>query len=471
MNTPINLRRAIDERPMTGFQWLVVALCGLLNALDGYDVLAMAFTGSAVSREFDLSGSELGVLLSAGLIGMAVGSLSLGPLADRYGRRPLLIVSLVINGLGMAMSATVGSHWELGLWRVFTGIGVGGILACTAVIASEYANNARRGIAISIFTAGYGVGATLGGLGAAELIPAYGWRSVFLVGALCTVVVLALISLLLPESVDYLATGKHPKAAAKAAVVARRLGIGGPVALPESAAVVETPGGRARDGGVLSPRYRTQSLFLWASWFIVMFGFYFANTWTPALLVESGMTQEQGILGGIMLTLGGTFGALLYGAMTSRWTEKAVLIVFVVLQSITLVLFIVSTSVPTVAFASGVLVGMLVNGCIAGMYTLSPMSYEPGLRATGVGWGIGVGRVGAILAPLAVGRLLDTGWTPVQLYLGVAVVVLLAAVALSRLKVVRTPRTVTADHGTGSDTNDGDAAAGSHARPESGDKG
>nr|WP_209436287.1 MFS transporter [Kocuria subflava] len=421
---------------MSAYQWLVVGLCGLLNALDGYDVLSMAFTGSAVSQEFGLTGSELGVLLSAGLVGMAVGSLVIGPLADRYGRRPLLIVSLIINGVGMGLSSMVSSHWELAAYRVLTGIGVGGILACTAVIASEYANNKRRGIAISVFTAGYGVGATLGGLGAAQLIPMFGWRSVFLVGAICTVVVLGLVIALLPESVDYLATGRHPRSAQIAASVARKLGIDDAPALP----TVTQSTQKQSPGGVLSTRYRSQSLLLWASWFVVMFGFYFANTWTPALLVESGMTQQQGILGGIMLTVGGTFGALLYGTLTSRWSEKAVLIVFVILQSAALVLFITTTSVPAVAFSAGVVVGMLVNGCIAGMYTLSPMTYEPALRATGVGWGIGVGRVGAILAPLTVGALLDRGWSPVLLYVAVAAVGLLASVAVSRLRVGQAAR-------------------------------
>ncbi|WP_047690885.1 MFS transporter [Kocuria sp. ZOR0020] len=432
----MNLRDSIDQRPMSAYQWLVVGLCGLLNALDGYDVLSMAFTGSAVSQEFGLTGSELGVLLSAGLVGMAVGSLVIGPLADRYGRRPLLIVSLIINGVGMGLSSMVSSHWELAAYRVLTGIGVGGILACTAVIASEYANNKRRGIAISVFTAGYGVGATLGGLGAAQLIPMFGWRSVFLVGAICTVVVLGLVIALLPESVDYLATGRHPRSAQIAASVARKLGIDDAPALP----TVTQSTQKQSPGGVLSTRYRSQSLLLWASWFVVMFGFYFANTWTPALLVESGMTQQQGILGGIMLTVGGTFGALLYGTLTSRWSEKAVLIVFVILQSAALVLFITTTSVPAVAFSAGVVVGMLVNGCIAGMYTLSPMTYEPALRATGVGWGIGVGRVGAILAPLTVGALLDRGWSPVLLYVAVAAVGLLASVAVSRLRVGQAAR-------------------------------
>lgn len=450
----MNLREAIDTRPMVGYQWVVVWLCTLLNALDGYDVLAMAFTANAVTQEFGLTGSQLGVLLSAGLLGMAVGSLVLGPLADRFGRRPVLIAALVINAVGLFLSVTAGSVWLLGLWRVVTGLGVGGILASATVLTSEYANRSRRGMAVSIFTAGYGLGATLGGLGAAELIPSFGWRSVFLVGGLLTLVATAAVVALLPESVDYLSTGRGASADRKARVVGRRLKLEDSAGVASAAdsrspgaerdmarAVVEEPadGGKPRDT-VFSQRYLVQSLLLWVSFFVIMFGFYFANTWTPRLLVESGMSEQQGIVGGLLLTLGGTFGSLLYGLLTTRISEKGVLIAFVVLSSVFLVVFITTTSMALVAFASGVVVGMLVNGCIAGMYTLAPMTYEPHLRTTGVGWGIGIGRAGAILAPITVGALLDAGWTPVQLYIGVAAIMLLSALALLRLRAGNSTR-------------------------------
>ena len=161
-----------------------------------------------------------------------------------------------------------------------------------------------------------------------------------------------------------------------------------------------------------------------------MFGFYFANTWTPQLLVESGMTENQGILGGLALTLGGTFGSLLFGLITVRFTSRHVLMVFSVLGAITLVVFITTTSIPAIAFLSGVLVGMLLNGCVAGMYTVTPEAYPSALRTSGVGWGIGMGRFGGIFAPIIVGALLDAGWSPTALFSGVAVVVALAALAM-----------------------------------------
>lgn len=433
----MDIRHQIDASRMSSYQWLIIAVTTFLNALDGYDVLAMAFTATSVTEEFGLSGSQLGWLLSAGLIGMAAGSLVLGPFADRYGRRKILVLALAVNALGLFLSTTAGSVLELGLWRVVTGLGVGGILASATVITSEFASARRRGMAISIFTAGYGVGATLGGMGATQLIPAFGWRSVFLTGGLLTLVAIALVLAVLPESVDYLRTRRPAGAVQKLDRIARRLRLEGQVELGP------VPAGdgarRSSVGMLLSGRYRTATLLLWAAFFVIMFGFYFANSWTPRLLVETGMTEQQGIIGGLMLTMGGTFGSLLYGALTTKWDERLTLMAFTVLSAVTLVLFITTTSVPLLAFSSGVVVGMLINGCIAGLYTVAPMTYEPGIRTTGVGWGIGVGRAGAILAPIAVGALLDTGWTPTQLYLGVAVVVALAALALIRLRPYEEP--------------------------------
>ncbi|MFE7629271.1 MFS transporter [Kocuria sp. NPDC057446] len=428
----MDIRHQIDASRMSSYQWLIIAVTTFLNALDGYDVLAMAFTATSVTEEFGLSGSQLGWLLSAGLIGMAAGSLVLGPFADRYGRRKILVLALAVNALGLFLSTTAGSVLELGLWRVVTGLGVGGILASATVITSEYASTRHRGMAVSIFTAGYGVGATLGGMGATQLIPAFGWRSVFLTGGLLTLVAIGLVLAVLPESVDYLRTRRPAGAVQKLERIARRLRLEGQVELGPVPA--GTGAQHSSVGRLLSSRYRTATLLLWAAFFVIMFGFYFANSWTPRLLVETGMTEQQGIIGGLMLTMGGTFGSLLYGALTTRWDARLTLMAFTVLSAVTLVLFITTTSVPLLAFSSGVVVGMLINGCIAGLYTVAPMTYEPGIRTTGVGWGIGVGRAGAILAPIAVGALLDTGWTPTQLYLGVAVVVALAALALIRLR-------------------------------------
>jgi MFS family permease len=184
----------------------------------------------------------------------------------------------------------------------------------------------------------------------------------------------------------------------------------------------------------LSPANRRSTLLLWLAFFTTMFGFYFVNSWTPRLLVTAGMTESQGITGGLMLTLGGIFGAVLYGVLATKWNSKIVLVAFTVLSAVMIVVFISSASIIVLALGAGVLVGMLINGCIAGLYTLAPSLYPASVRSTGVGWGIGIGRIGAIIAPLITGALLDASWSAVQLYLAVGVVVLISAVAVGMIR-------------------------------------
>ncbi|WP_246262781.1 MFS transporter [Arthrobacter mobilis] len=424
---------------MSPYQWLIVGLCVLLNALDGFDVMAMAFTATSVTNDFALSGAELGLLLSAGLVGMAVGSLVLAPFADIVGRRPMILASVALAAAGMFLSSLAHSPVELGLWRVVTGLGVGGILACTNVIASEYSSDRWRGLSIGIYTAGYGVGATLGGMAAVSLQSSYGWRSVFVFGGIATAAALALLAALLPESVDFLLTRRPRNVVERLNRIARRIGQPpvGVLAEVQAGRLGAGPGNSARSrntvGDLLTPANRRATLLIWLAFFATMFGFYFVNSWTPRLLVEAGMTEQQGVVGGLMLTLGGTFGSILYGVLATKWSSRGVFTGFAALSAVSMVLFISSAGVLALAFAAGVAVGMLINGCIAGLYTITPSLYATGARSTGVGWAIGIGRIGAIVAPMITGALLDAAWTPVQLYLGVGAVVLIAAAAVRML--------------------------------------
>jgi benzoate transport len=428
----MDLRERINNSKMSPYQWAIIGLCVLLNALDGFDVLAMAFTANGVTKEFGLTGSELGVLLSAGLVGMAIGSLCLAPLADIVGRRPMIIASVGAAGAGMLLAATANNMAQLGIWRFLTGLGVGCILACTNVIASEYSSKKRRGLTISIYTAGYGIGATLGGAAAVSLQSQYGWRSVFVFGGICTLSILTLLLFLLPESVDFLVTKRPRNVLDRLNRIARKTGHPEVDALQDAQTVVKAKTNPISD--LLTPANRRSTLLLWVAFFTTMFGFYFVNSWTPRLLVTAGMTESQGITGGLMLTLGGIFGSVLYGVLATKWNSKMVLVAFTVLSAVMIVVFISSASVILLALGAGVLVGMLINGCIAGLYTLAPALYPASVRSTGVGWGIGIGRIGAIIAPLITGALLDASWSAVQLYLAVGVVVLISAAAVGMIR-------------------------------------
>lgn len=428
----MDIRKLIDTTRMSAYQWFIIGLASFLNALDGYDLVAMAFTSSAVSEEFNLTGAPLGWLLSAALIGIGLGSLFLAPLADRYGRRTLILVALAIDLLGLTMSALADSFTELLIWRVITGIGVGGILACVTVVVAEFSNLRFRGLAISIYSAGYGLGASLCGVLAAQYIPVYGWRSIFAIGAALTAASLVLTFFALPESVDYLRNrGQHDKVRA----VARRIGKTGEFEVHQAGVEKQS----ASIAELFRGPFRATTIKLWIAFSLITAGFQFANQWTPKLLTEYGLSAQQGIIGGIMLSFGGTLGSLLFGSLTTRIDARRVLTAFTLLSAVVLVGFVTAAAWPTLMFALGVGVGMLLNGCVTGMYTVTPQAYPALLRTTGVGSAIGIARGGAVLAPIVVGYLLDAGWSPTALYSAAAVIVGVTALVLIGVREYTAP--------------------------------
>ncbi|AZL08937.1 MFS transporter [Brevibacterium aurantiacum] len=432
----MDLRERLNTSRMSTYQWLIVGICTFLNALDGYDVLAISFTSNQVSEEFSLSGTALGLVMSAALLGMAIGPLTLGPVADRIGRRNMTIIALIVNICGLFLSATATSATELGIWRIVTGLGIGGILVGTNVICAEYASRKRRGLVISIYTAGYGIGAALGGSVMVSLIATSGWRSVFILGGCLATLSLVLVLLLVPGSPSYLYNRRPENAVKKLTLIARRLGHTEPVDLNATTAEQEN---KADDSGVLAlfnRRNRRVTFVVWATFFIVMFGFYFVNSWTPRLMNESGLTDTLSMIVTVGLTLGGAIGSVAFGLFTSRWSTRSVLMSFSVLAAILMAVFIFTAQWIVLVIVVGVLVGMFSNGCIAGLYVLTPQSYSSSLRSTGVGWGIGIGRFGAIIAPTATGAMLDGGWSPQAIYVFVGVVLLLAAVVLLGMRGV-----------------------------------
>jgi benzoate transport len=342
--------------------------------IDGFDVLVMAFTAASVSAEWALSGAQIGMLLSAGLFGMAAGSLFIAPWADRIGRRPLILLCLVVSGVGMLLSSMSQSPTQLALLRGLTGLGIGGILASSNVIASEYASKRWRGLAVSLQSTGYALGATLGGLIAVWLLSHWGWRSVFLFGGIVTFAVIPLVLLWLPESLDFLLARRPATALQRINRLAQRMGL---PTLSQMPPVVASVAGEGKGfTKLLTPALRRTTLLIWTLFFLVMFGFYFVMSWTPKLLVSAGLSAQQGITGGVLLSVGGIFGAALVGGLASRWPLTRVLSLFMLVTAGLLVLFVGSASSVMAALGLGLLIGMFSNGCVAGLYALSPIVYD-----------------------------------------------------------------------------------------------
>jgi benzoate transport len=366
------------------------------------------------------------VLFSAGLVGMAVGSLFLAPLADRWGRQPMILLCLVIISLGMGASALAADSFQLAALRAFTGLGIGGMLASVGVITAEYASNRWRSTAVGLQATGYPIGATIGGSIAAVLLEHYGWRSVFVFGALATAAMIPVVLWRLPESLDFLISRRPARALERLNTLLERMQRPPVERLPQAA--------QARSGSTVSSLFAggvaRSTLLLWAAFFLLMFSFYFALSWTPKLLVAAGLSAREGITGGVLLNIGGIVGGSMFGALAARMHLGRLTATNLTVTAIALAAFGAFTSSLGPAFAIALAIGMFIFASMAGLYAFAPVIYPAAIRTTGMGWAIGIGRIGAILAPLSAGALLDGGWPAPHLYYAYAVPLLLATIAV-----------------------------------------
>ena len=417
---------------MSGFQWFAIAICVLLNMLDGFDVMVMAFTAPHVSSAWQLSGKVLGLMLSAGLVGMALGSLLLAPLADRIGRRAVILWCLGVLTAGMALSALARDAWQLGLLRVFTGLGIGGMLASVGVITAEYANAKWRSTAVALQATGYPIGATLGGLVAAMVLEHWSWHEVFLLGAAASLLCVPLVLIWLPESLDFLVSRRPPGALRRLNALLARMRMAPLAELPP----VPERAGAARQGysALFVGELRRPALLIALAFFLHMFAFYFVLSWTPKLLVAAGVSAQQGITGGVLLNLGGIVGGSLFGWLASRLSLNRLTAASLLLAGLAMVVFAGFNTRLGVAFPVAFVIGAALFAAMAGLYAAAPVVFAAQVRTTGLGWAIGIGRIGAILSPLTVGLLVDGGWSPAALYVVCAVPLLLATLVILQLR-------------------------------------
>ncbi len=421
----------MKQGPMRPVQVLAVSICVVINMLDGFDVLVMAFTAPAVAAEWGLDPQALGILFSSGLVGMAAGSLFIAPLADRIGRRNIILLCLLIISCGMLASALTGSVLQLALTRVVTGLGIGGALASLTTITAEYSSEKRQGFAISLVQSGYPIGATIGGTVAAFLIVGYGWRSVFVFGAICSALMIPLVLKYLPESLEYLLLRRPDDALPKINKLLVRLD------QPELDRLPEPPAQRDQKSSVLSlvsAPLRGATLLLWCAFFMVMLSFYFVLSWTPTLLADAGLRVEQGISGAVLMNIGGVIGGITLGFLSARYLAHRLTALYMLLCAVSMVLFGVIGGELVVMLVVGFVIGFFVFGSMIGLYSIAPDIYATAVRNTGMGWAIGVGRLGAIIGPSAAGLLLARGWSGADCFLAFAIPMLVAMAAIMLLQ-------------------------------------
>jgi benzoate transport len=396
-------RAILAQEKMGWTQIIGVAVCFLLNALDGFDILSISFASPGIAAEWGIDRAALGVVLSMELIGMAIGSFTLGSLADRIGRRPTTLGSLVVMATGMFLASTAKDVTSLSIFRLITGFGIGGMLACTAAMTAELANDRSRYLAVTIMAAGYPVGAAGGGTIASMLLAGGDWRSVFLFGATATALMIPVVIFLLPESVSFLSRRGTPDARERANRVLARMGHRRADSLPPPAPP------RVPLVALFAPSLIAATLLMTITYSMHIMTFYYIIKWVPKIVVDMGFPASS--VGGVLVwaNVGGAAGALALSLLTQRFDVRRLLLIVLVISFVMVSLFgLVKPDLAQLSMVSGG-AGFFTNGAVVAIYALIAKYFPSDVRAGGTGFVIGVGRGGAAASPIVAGLLFTAG--------------------------------------------------------------
>ncbi|HMN43021.1 MAG TPA: MFS transporter [Povalibacter sp.] len=409
MNSIADVRAQLDSAPMSRAQIVAVALTFVLSALDGYDVLSVTFAAPAITAAWGIGKAALGVVLSAGLIGMALGAIVLAPLADLYGRKTLVLVSLALMAPGMALCANAHSIGELALWRVVTGLGIGCCVAVINPIAAEFANARRRAFTVAIMAIGYPVGGVAGGLIAAVLMHHYGWPAVFMAGAMAAAVLLPIVALFLPESPGWLLSRRDAGALARVNAVLQRLGHGPLAMLPPHTT-------QARRGYALLFAADRLGTTAWITSVNVLFVLtvYYVLSWLPQMVADAGFAASSASVVAAVANLAGVASGLALGWLAQRGGLRWLTAGSISGLGIAAILFGLTPASLPLLMLSGGICGFFLFGGATGLYATLATTFGDADRASGTGFVSGIGRVSSAIAPLIAGWLFATGFDRAQ---------------------------------------------------------
>jgi MFS family permease len=393
-----------DEAPMSRAQVIALALICGLSALDGYDVLAVSFAAPGITQSWGLGRAALGLVLSSGLVGMAFGSIVVSPLADIIGRRRTVITSLVFMAAGMLFSAFTSSISILAAWRVVTGIGIGAMVPVITPLAAEFANKRRRALGMAILAIGFPLGGTVGGFAAAVLLHFFAWPAVFLFGAGAALLLLPMVIFWLPEPLAFLLARRDSGSLARVNALLARCN------LP---AIAELPPGAARQAApyraIFRPGQRAETLRITAVNLLYLMTVYYVLSWMPQMVADAGFSASTGTALSATASLGGAFICIVISLAAPRIRLRTLGAAMMIGLSLATAIFgYMPASLILLTVMAALIGGFLYTG-IFGLYATIVDTFDPGMRATGVGFVMGVGRGASALAPAIAGGLFELG--------------------------------------------------------------
>ncbi|MEJ5976459.1 MFS transporter [Novosphingobium sp. PS1R-30] len=370
----------------------IVALCFAINMADGVDVTILSFIAPRIQSDWGIAADVMGTLFSAGLLGMAIGGMFIAPLADRLGRRRIILAALLLMSIGMIASGFVTSVAQFFAMRVLVGAGIGTVLAAMAALAAEAAPDRHRNLAVGLVQAGYPFAAVFTGLIVAHLLPLYGWHVLLAAAGATTVLLFPIAWVLLTDAV------------------------------PMDG---ETGGHRSGVGGLFADEFRARTLALWGAVFFGLMVLYFIVSWIPKLSIEAGLSETDGIYAGALYNLGAFIGTVAMSVLAVRVPLGRLVPTMLVCAAAAMFWFGAVAMPVGATMANAFLIGMLLQGGYNGVWPLAAGTYPARVRATGVGWAIGIGRSGAIVGPWLGGELMAAK-VPLPVLFGAYCVPLLA---------------------------------------------
>ncbi|HEU0222428.1 MAG TPA: MFS transporter [Paracoccaceae bacterium] len=422
----LDVTDVVNAQPLSSFQKLVIVLCFLVVAIDGFDTAAIGFIAPALKAGWGVTPAELAPLFAAGLFGLMAGAFIFGPLADRIGRKPILALTTAFFGLATLGSALAPDITTLTALRFVTGLGLGGAMPAAITLTAELCPEKRRASLVTLMFCGFTIGSASAGLAASGIVANWGWQGLLVLGGLLPLLLAPVLIALLPESPRYLAA--RGAAPARIAAVLARMAPAADLAGATFVRPVRAPGspvGQLFRGGLA-----LGTLLIWTTFFMSLLVFYLLSSWLPLLITSAGFTMEKASLMGATLAAGGTVGAILIGRLMDRVEPHRVLAGAYLLAGAFVILLGSAVSEPWLLVVAIFGAGFGVAGAQVGVNALSAGYYPTPSRATGVSWANAVGRTGSVLGSMVGGVLLSLGWDLATVFAVAALPALIAALAM-----------------------------------------